>query len=190
MMISYGNLKVYLNTLSAEDAKPIEENINDPEVIAGISNPTVVYPYLSEHAEKFIEFAIHKYLLREEFHLGIHLVSGELIGMCAIFNIDNVNRNAEIGYWVGKKHWRQGYAKESLRLAISFCFNMLKLHRVYAKVLTGNVGSIKLLESLKFSNEGIGREDAFQMGKFQDEFRFGLLEQEFAQLDIDVVDYQ
>lgn len=170
--------RVYLNTLNRNDAKPLEVIGNDYEIF--YNTPSVPYPYSMEHAVVFVESAIEKYMRREEFHMGIRLQSNELIGMCALSNIDLTNKKAELGYWLGKMYWGKGYATEALNLMLGFGFDKLDLNKIYAKVLSYNERSIKLLSSLKFSKEGINRQDIFHMGKFFDDISFGLLKKEYV----------
>ena len=190
MKISAKDFRVYLSSLTTEDAEAIEININDPEVISGINNPDVHSPYLVEHAMLFIGATMLKYETREEFHFGVRLLNGEFIGMCALFNIDNLNRKCEIGYWLGKKHWGNGYAKEAIKLLMGFGFSELSLNKISAKTLVGNARSIKLLGSLGFVNEGTSRKEIFRMDEFLDESNFGILSSEYTGIDIDVVDYK
>jgi RimJ/RimL family protein N-acetyltransferase len=117
---------------------------------------------------------MQKYLLGEEFHLGI-ILDNELIGLCGLASIDSANKKAELGYWIGKNYWGNGYGKEAVRLMAHFCFSELKLNKIYAKVLTNNERSIKLLGKLGFCNEGKSREDIYHMGSFLDDYTFSLL---------------
>jgi RimJ/RimL family protein N-acetyltransferase len=191
MKISAENSGVYLATLEIEDAQAISKNINDPDVITGINNPAIHYPYTIDDAIQFIRFSELRYGGGEEIHMGIHLSGNGLIGLCAVFGIDKNNRKAEIGYWLGKRHWGKGYAKGALRLLLGFCFGELNLNRVYAKVLVRNERSKGLLGSLGFSNEGIEKDAIFRDGEFLDEVRFSLLKKDYAgDAKIDVVDYK
>jgi [ribosomal protein S5]-alanine N-acetyltransferase len=180
MKISSDGFKVYLSTLTTADAESIELNINDPDVVAGINNPNVHYPYKVEDAMQFIGYSMIKYDAGEEFHVAIRLANdNQLVGLCALFNLDRSNNRAEIGYWLGKSHWGKGYAKEALRLLMSFGFGKLELNKIYAKALVGNERSIGLLGSLGFSNEGIEKEEVFRDGKFLDEARLSMLKRDF-----------
>ena len=58
MRIFGAGSSVHLETLSAGDARAISDNINDPEIIAGINNPSVHHPYTIEDAMRFIGFSL------------------------------------------------------------------------------------------------------------------------------------
>jgi RimJ/RimL family protein N-acetyltransferase len=87
---------------------------------------------------------------------------------------------ADIGYWIGRRHWEKGYGKEAVRLMLHFAFETLRLNRICAKVLVGNERSIRLLGALGFKKEGTAREEVFHMGKFMDDDSFGIVRSEYA----------
>jgi [ribosomal protein S5]-alanine N-acetyltransferase len=189
MKISSENFRVYLKTLGIEDAQAITEKVNDREIT--LNTLTIPFPYERQHALAFIEFATQKYSLREEYHLGIHLQNGELIGVCGLTNIDSVNMKAELGYWIGRDYWGKGYANEAMQLIMYFGFKNLKLNKIYAHVFGSNERSIKLLERLGFSQEGLLKEDVFHagVGRFMDAFSYSILKKEFpSKLKVDVFD--
>lgn len=81
-----------------------------------------------------------------------------LIGAC---NITRVQRGpaqqCQMGYWLGEKYARKGFARAAVRAASEFCFNELGLHRIEAAVRPENEPSIKLLEAVGFKREGSAR---------------------------------
>ncbi len=188
MRISANGSSVYLDTIKLEDAPILKENANEKDIHIGV--PIIPYPYKIEDAMAFIELATQKYISREEFSLGVHLQSKELIGMCSLHDIDSINKRAEIGYWIGKKYWGKGHAKDAIRLILGFGFGSLDLNKVYAKVLSHNERSSRLLSSLGFTKEGTSREEFLADGEYEDAFLFGLLKKEYGdEIKTDVIDY-
>ncbi len=188
MKVSAKGFSIYLNTPTIDDAEAIRENANDREI--AINVPNIPNPYGIENALQFIGFAIQKYELKEDFHMCIRLLNGEFIGLCALVNIDKLNRKAELGYWVGAKYRGKGFAKEALRLIIGFGFSYLDLNRIYAKVLVHNERSVNLLNSLNFRKEGTNRDDVFHDGRFMDDVIFGVLKREYKDgIGVIVEDY-
>jgi len=177
MRISCKGFKVYLDSIDDNDAEAIAGYSNDYEIASNI--PNMPFPYTIGHALSFIDFAKLRCAERADYHMAVRLQSGELVGMCAIANIDNTNMRAELGYWIGKRHWGKGYGKEAVRLMLNFAFATLRLNRVCAKVLVGNERSIRLLGPLGFKKEGIAREGVFHMGKFMDDIAFSILRSEY-----------
>src|SRR5207237_411231 len=47
-------------------------------------------------------------------------------------------KNAELGYWVARPYWREGYAMEAARAMVGFAFEARNLPRVWATALSTN----------------------------------------------------
>jgi [ribosomal protein S5]-alanine N-acetyltransferase len=103
----------------------------------------------------------------------------QLIGSITLFNLDFNHRRAEIGYALGREHWRQGYMNEALMSVLKYAFEVLDLHRIEADVDPRNGASIRTLEKLGFQREGVLRERWQVNGEIQDAFFYGLLRQEW-----------
>lgn len=180
MMISCPVLRVYLSDVGPSDAFAMAENSNDYETARNV--PNMPYPYTIDNAMTFIEFARLRRLERLDFHMAVRLLDNTLVGMCAIANIDMLNSKAELGYWIGKNYRENGYANEAIRLMLHFGFRTMGLNRIYAKVLTSNENSAKLLDTLGFSREGTARGEVLHMGKFMDVITFSMLKGECKEL--------
>lgn len=90
-----------------------------------------------------------------------HIFAGadlRLVGACNITQIQKAPAlSANLGYWIGEAHARQGYARAAVRAALKFCFDDLGLHRTVAAVQSSNDPSINLLSALGFVHEGTAR---------------------------------
>ena len=82
--------------------------------------------------------------------------TNEVIGTINVFD-DNSRavESKEIGYAISPKHQRNGYAFEAISSILNLLQKDLLLDMVVAGVLPENTPSIKLLEKLGFSREGI-----------------------------------
>ncbi len=81
-----------------------------------------------------------------------------LVGACNLINVHRtVKQSVSLGYWVGERYARQGFARASVRGACKFAFVTLGLHRVEAAVQPANAPSKALLETVGFTYEGVGR---------------------------------
>jgi len=159
------------------DANELYNNAKDLEIS---KYTTLPYPYKLNHAEEFIIESNKKILKKENYELGIELLKTRtIIGMMSLIDLDYDNKNSEIGYWLGKKYWRKKLAKEAIKLILNYGFNELKLERIYARVMSPNISSAKLLESVGFIYEGRSRKASFRKGKWMDDLRYGLLREEF-----------
>ena len=82
--------------------------------------------------------------------------TNEVIGTINVFTDDSrAVSSKEIGYAISPKHQRNGYAYEAISAIINLLQKDLLFDMVVAGVLPENTPSIKLLEKLGFSNEGI-----------------------------------
>ncbi|MFH2034989.1 MAG: GNAT family protein [Candidatus Zixiibacteriota bacterium] len=97
------------------------------------------------------------------------------LGKIRYFNLNMLNRSAELGYIVAPSERQNGYAQEGLKLIIGFLFNQLNLNKVYAQTATFNKPSIKLLESLDFKLDGTLRQHHFFKGDMYDDLVYSLL---------------
>ncbi|MEK4043284.1 GNAT family protein [Paenibacillus sp. FSL H8-0048] len=94
--------------------------------------------------------------------------SGRIIGSCGYNMLDYDNAKTEIGYDLSREYWGKGYAPEALRALIDYAFDTLGFNRIEAKVEPANINSIKVLQKLNFSLEGILRQSERSNGTFID----------------------
>ena len=83
---------------------------------------------------------------------------------------------AEIYYVILPELWGQGFATESVRCVIDFGFEQLGLHRIEAGVATENSASIRVLEKVGMTREGIGRKILPIRGQWFDNYSYSILE--------------
>jgi RimJ/RimL family protein N-acetyltransferase len=86
----------------------------------------------------------------------------------------------ELGYILGRQHWRQGYLSEAAEAVLDYAFLELAARRVMADTDPENHASIRLLEKLGFQKEGhlrcewethIGIRDSLIFGLLSDEWK-------------------
>lgn len=81
-----------------------------------------------------------------------------LIGACNLTHIERGSaQTARLGYWVGQRFARNGFARSSVATVTRFGFETLGLHRIEAAVQPDNQASITVLESQNFVREGVAR---------------------------------
>lgn len=110
--------------------------------------------------------------------------SGDLIGMMGIHRNSRHDR-AEIGYWVGKDYWGQGYATEACQRIVRFGFETINLNRVEASYFVHNPASRRVMEKADMTFEGIKRQyfrrtcEAMNYDEYVDVGFCGLLRQDW-----------
>lgn len=104
---------------------------------------------------------------------------GQLLGTCTLFHLDSRNLRAELGYGLASAYWKNGYMHEALSALLDFAFGPLKLRRLEADVDPRNASSLRILQKLGFSREGLLRERWNVDGEIQDTAFLGLLAREW-----------
>ena len=113
--------RINLRPVRQGDAADIYQGARDH----AISRYTFIpRPYHMDDAVSFIRLTHTIRRQKKGYAFGIeHKESGRIIGMCSVFSIFENHRRGEVGYWVNKNYWGQGYATEALELILKFCFN-------------------------------------------------------------------
>jgi ribosomal-protein-alanine N-acetyltransferase len=105
-----------------------------------------------------------------------------MIGKCILFQFNQANRRAEIGFILNRKYWRQRLMQQALVALIDFAFYTLNMHRIEADVDEENTGSLGILEKLGFQREGLFRDRWCVYGEWQQSVMLGLLKQDWLEL--------
>jgi ribosomal-protein-alanine N-acetyltransferase len=101
---------------------------------------------------------------------------GALVGGATLNNVRRgVAQAASLGYWMGAPFARQGFMTAALAALIPFAHGALRLRRIEAACLPHNAGSVRLLEKLRFTHEGLAREYLCIAGEWQDHLLYARL---------------
>lgn len=101
--------------------------------------------------------------------------NGNLIGCIDLHQIDWVNANARIGYWLDKEHTGHGIMTRAARLLTEYAFEALDLHRIEIHVCIENHPSRRIPERLGFTHEGVLRQVQRLRGAYHDHALYALL---------------
>ncbi|HYC31822.1 MAG TPA: GNAT family protein [Gemmatimonadales bacterium] len=82
-------------------------------------------------------------------------VDGEAAGGIGFFLQHDVERrSAEIGYWLGERHWNRGLMTRVVGAVTDYGFATFDLIRIYARVFSWNPASCRVLEKAGYRLEG------------------------------------
>lgn len=130
------------------------------------------YPYAQVHAEQFIGSVAGVMPPR---NLAI-VVSDEVVGGLGFELHDDVERiGAELGYWLGRRHWGRGIVTDAVRAATPWALETFALERVFALPFVRNVASCRVLEKAGFVREGVLRRSAVKDGEVHDQVLFAFV---------------
>jgi ribosomal-protein-alanine N-acetyltransferase len=89
----------------------------------------------------------------DEFVRGVEH-DGDLIG--AVGYIGGEAGQAEIGYWIGKPWWGNGFATEAARALMEHCFRVIGFHHLTCGHFVDNPASARVIAKLGFRSIGKG----------------------------------
>lgn len=158
-----------------------------PDMLAYWSDPRYqrYYPD-TEHVERTVRDLVGRLVAaqaeqpRRTWQLAITSQAGAcLIGNCGIRVNDPERREANVGYELDPRHWGRGYATEAARAILSFGFDALGLHRVWAECVADNAASARVLEKLGMRREAHFREHQWYKGRWWDTLIYAILDHEW-----------
>ncbi|WP_066051982.1 GNAT family N-acetyltransferase [Robertmurraya korlensis] len=170
--------RLILRKLGTTDAKRIKELAGDYDVAKTTLN--IPHPYPEGSAVVFIHSVLES---ENKGQLATYAItkkeSDDLIGMVSI-KVNSTFNRGELGYWVGKPYWGQGYGTEAAKALVHFGFEKLKLNRIYAQAFTTNPGSWRIMEKIGLTYEGTLRQHVSRFGEYYDLAQYGLLKEEYT----------
>ena len=139
---------------------------------------------VSDTQKPFSQFLLKQYL--ENAHLDIYeakqlrlVITEKLnktaIGMIDLFDFNPQHKRAGIGILVHEKYQKNGFASEALQLLISYSFQYLGVHQLYANITSDNTKSIALFKKHKFTEVGLKKDWIYSNGTFKDELLFQII---------------
>ncbi|MBO9497925.1 MAG: GNAT family N-acetyltransferase [Novosphingobium sp.] len=130
-----------------EDAGELAVRISDEGIVRNLSR--VPWPYTEAHAADWL--ALPKEARYPRLLLTLPGAPGQpIIGACGLHRSDS---GAEIGYWIAREHWGQGYATEAARAVLSIA-RSLGHRRVFSHHAVDNPASGKVLRKAGFKPTG------------------------------------
>ena len=151
--------RVRLRPFEARDADAVVRRLDDREVWLNLTDQ-IAHPYTRAHADAWIEQCAAQTPTQ---HFAIDR-DGEAIGAAGFDRLGDLARLiAEVGYWLGRDCWGQGYATEALGLLAGHALAEFDFVRLQAHVLAWNPASARVLEK-----NGFAREATFERGAVKD----------------------
>lgn len=112
--------------------------------------------------------------IKDSFHAGIFF-DHQLCGMIGLHQINYLNRNTSIGYWLDKNHQGKGIVTLAAGELVRYCFQELELHRIEIRCGTSNFKSQAVAERLGFIREGILREAELLNDRYIDHALYAII---------------
>jgi ribosomal-protein-alanine N-acetyltransferase len=169
--------RLILRLITYEDIPEIQRLTDDRDIASQTSEGEIPQAGMEEQwfkkrQERFekgeaVDFAI---ILRE---------SGGLIGTIGLGTEYKKDESMQLGYWIGKSYWNQGYCSEAAQAVLKYGFEVLGLHRIYSRHFTRNPASGRIMQKIGMKHEGTLRESFKKWGRFEDVECYGILRSEY-----------
>lgn len=174
MNLRYGCAK--LRAIEEYDAELLQQLINSEDVekmTAGWN--------MAVSSSKQLEWIKNYKNTSDNMRWMIDLDNDVTLGMVMLTKIDWKDRSAEISYKINpyERNRQTGDTKDAVYAVIKYAFEDLGLHRLEASIIDYNIFSQKMIKSMGFQLEGTCRSKIFKNGKWNDEYIYGLLCDEY-----------
>lgn len=164
--------RLVLRPLSMQDARAVFTYAADPQV----SRYTLwESPMRIAETQAYLASVLESYRRGEPDNWAITL-SGTCIGTIGLYNLDANNRSAEVHYALAADQAGKGYMSEALTAVVSFAMKTLKLNRIGASCMLGNVASERVMQKAGMKFEGVRRQAAFKNGFFHDLKQYAIVD--------------
>jgi 8-oxo-dGTP diphosphatase len=153
--------RLTLRPVRPDDAEQLHRLLNDWEVCRTLQSVPFPYPRLT--ADEWIADQVAQRLEGRAHHFAVTGAEEQrevLVGAVGLKLIHG-QRRATLGYWVGRRFWGHGVAREAAGRVVRWALANLDLDTVEAVVSTDNPASARVLAAIGFRETGTGHE-AFQ----------------------------
>jgi RimJ/RimL family protein N-acetyltransferase len=148
-MVELRGARVILRDKRLEDAEQDYIWRSDPE----LARLDAAYP-LTMSFERYLKIFQDqlRYPTPGSHHFSTDTVAGKFIGNCMYYDLDSVNREAELGIVIGdREYWSNAYGYDAVTTLLDYMFTEKKLKRVYLHTLAWNSRAQRCFEKSGFN---------------------------------------
>ncbi len=146
-MTRISTARLVLKRPRPQDKPTLLAAIGDWEVARWLSR--VPHPYTEKDADDWLRITSESELNLSIFRHDV-LIGG--VGLSRDGECDYY----ELGYWLARVHWRQGYATEAAKALLDYAAEALQLQNFASAYIKGNEQSARVLKKLGFEEIGEG----------------------------------
>jgi RimJ/RimL family protein N-acetyltransferase len=168
--------RLMLRAFTIVDAPRVQLLAGDKQIAA--TTALIPHPYPKGEAERWISTHTKSFedgrgatcavMRREE---------GLLVGAIAL-EFHSKHQRAEVGYWIGREYWGNGYATEALKAMIAYGFSR-GVNRIWAECFATNPASGRVMQKAAMRHEGTLRQHMVKWGVPVDCEVYGILSSEW-----------
>jgi RimJ/RimL family protein N-acetyltransferase len=170
--------RLLLRPLIASDAADVSRLAGE-KIIASTTR-RIPHPYTLEMAADWLASLPELHAKGELLNFAITLRdSQEFIGSIGLI-LNGVDHHGELGYWIGRPYWNNGYATEAAERVVHHAFQSMKLHRIFALHMTRNPASGRVMQKIGMQHEGVLRDHRYKWGRYEDLILCGMTKHDYA----------
>ena len=166
--------RIYLSPRTSEDAEIFTQWLNDFETsdYVGMSGKLITFEgereYLEKNSSPKASFVI------------VTLEENKMIGTVGLEDINDIDRSATLGIFIGDKDYRnKGIGTEAIKLILEYGFKYMNLHNIKLDLMEFNERALKCYQKCGFKECGRRRKCRFVDGKYYDRISMDILDEEF-----------
>ena len=165
--------RLVLRAFGPADAAAVQRHLADADVAR--NTLTVPHPYPEGAAAEFITAQDAGWRAGRRATWAILRAADEALVGAIGLQLVPAHRRAELGYWIAKPAWGQGYATEAARAVLDCAFGLLALHRVEAHHFVENPASGRVMAKAGMHPEGLRRGAVWRDGVPRDLQAYAIL---------------
>lgn len=169
--------RLVLRPFTLTDASEVQRLAGAREIAA--TTAAIPHPYPDGAAEAWIGGHPGRWASGESVAFAVTRAGdGTLLG-CVGLEINPGMQRAELGYWIGRPYWNQGYCTEAGTAVVGFAFASLGLRRVFAQHYGRNPASGRVMIKIGLRHDRTLRQHTIKWGEVDDFNVYGVLAEEW-----------
>lgn len=167
---------VVLRPYNSSMVDVLVEAANDPR-IARYMRDRFPSPYTRNDAEEWLDIATG---VSQPTQFAIYADGSFVGGLGGDLGTGERTGSAEIGWWINPQYWGRGIMTAAARTLIDYLFEKLGIMRLWAPVMTPNIGSARVAEKAGMYLEGTAPAAYLKNGDRMDQLNFGLTREQWS----------
>ena len=162
--------RLILRPYGQDDAPAISELLDDPVMADFLM--VIPQPFVEFDARQLVKAAWRRLTTGRGFDLlVVPRDGGAPVGSAGV-GLHDEGVRGELGFWIGRAHWGQGYASEAAARMVAFARDTLGVSRITATATVDNAASRRVLEKLAFVETGRTEKQVLSTGKKREAILF------------------
>ena len=165
--------RLLLRPFELADAKEVQGLAGDRSIAD--TTTSIPHPYEDGMAEEWISRHQGAFDQGKEVIFAIaRKGDGALVGAISLMGV-SPGHQAELGYWVGKPYWGQGFCTEAARVVLRYGFYSMGLKRIHACHFARNPASGRVMQKIGMRHEGCRRGHVKKWDALENLVLYGIL---------------